>query len=269
MSKKVKERRTDTKKAKLESEYKKARRNLQRRVRAQAKRGYTGYKLPKAPKRVTEASIERLNKIGAKEIKRQSHVNVFGRTVKATSKMAQDYEKAQRSESALRGWRTRRDKAEKQRLYDIQLASESRIRAEQKVNEIEKSATPEYIEEWEIVLNNFESLLEDLEGRANNDWAVRQLIDIYDSEVFEQGEEAVAINLQNNAERINKDIDIIAYASSRDTVMAALTNVFAIIKNNDLTEKEKKEFEEGLNDTTWTDEEMDELMESQGGYLNE
>lgn len=269
MSKKVKERRTDTKKAKLESEYKKARRNLQRRVRAQAKRGYTGYKLPKAPKRVTEASIERLNKIGAKEIKKQSRVNVFGRTVKATSKMAQDYEKAQRSETALRGWRTRREKAEKQRLNDIQLASESRRRAERKVNEIEMNATPEYIDEWEIVSNNFESLLEDLEGRANNDWAVRQLIDIYDSEVLEQGEEAVATNLQNNAERINKDIDLIAYASSRDTVLAALSDVFAIIKSKGVTEKEKKEFEEGLNDTTWTDEEMDELMESQGGYFNE
>lgn len=269
MSKKVKERRTDTKKAKLESEYKKARRNLQRRVRAQAKRGYTGYKLPKAPKRVTEASIARLNKIGAKEIKKQSRVNVFGRTVKATSKMAHDYEKAQRSESALRGWRTRRDKAEKQRLNDIQLASESRRRAEQEVNELEESVSHEYVEEWELVLNNFESMVSGLKERANNDWAVEQLLDIYNSEVLSQGEKALAKNIQKNAERINKDIDIIAYASDRDTVFVTLVDILELLEDDHVTEAELRQFEEGLEDTTWNEEEMDELMEDQGWYFNE
>lgn len=60
-----------TKKSKLEREYKRELSNLKRRIKTQEKKGYVipSTVIPQKPKRVTQASINRLKNISAKTIK--------------------------------------------------------------------------------------------------------------------------------------------------------------------------------------------------------
>ena len=85
--------------------------NLKRRIKAQEKNGYFGFKIPKKPKKPTLAYLDKIENIGAKEI-REGSTSFKSSSGQSVSRKVKEKEMSEkRSESAKKSAQTRKQSA--------------------------------------------------------------------------------------------------------------------------------------------------------------
>lgn len=253
----------NTAKAEIEQAYRKERKRIQQFIRRAKKRGYVFEEnvLPDKPKKITQASVNRLKKITPTVLYQKSTaVAPYGGIVKGTKARQQE-----RFESARKGVQTRahniyeREQRETQRFLD-DLARErekrERSRARERFYEDRENegtgepprqsyATIENVREeirrW-TPQPNWSKSLADLKERDKG-----ILENLLNGAIASQGEEAVARRLEENSVEINALLQEILYGSGskegnfkngRTQVNFDLARFSAIIMGRSLTVEE-------------------------------
>lgn len=243
----------NTKKAEIEQAYRKERKRIQQFIRRAKKRGYVFEEnvLPDKPKKITQASVNRLKKITPTVLYQKSTaVSPYGGIVKGTKARQQE-----RFVSARKGVQTRsRNIYEReQRFLDDWQRERERMRARERFYEDRENegtgelprqsyATIENVREeirrW-TPQPNWSKSLADLKERDKG-----ILENLLNGAIASQGEEAVARRLEENSVEINALLQEILYGSGskegnfkdgRTQVNFDLARFSAIIMGRSLT----------------------------------
>lgn len=239
----------------IREEYNKAYRNLQSRIRRQAKRGYVGYTAPQKVKNPTRASIERLNRITAKDIRSAAKTFVSPSTGELTSFESLNREHFnRRAASAKRAAIKRKEyREELQRSfeqefnadYDIDYPSESTIKSYNFVKDYVSSFTPlDYFNDLISALFSADSrkefyrvrLAKLYEHQISQSVLLHKLTEIVNSNKFNDVyNEIVRKGLENELqEAINQSL----YAYEEDAIKEGRTRALSILNMGVLTQQE-------------------------------
>lgn len=258
----------------LNKQYNKAMRLLKQRVRTQEKRGYTGFTAPKRPKAVTEASIRRIQSIGAEQIRNKSKITINGKTVSAKTKTAKLYEAQKRKEKAKKGWETRRRKAKQAKDEAARAAAAQMLKDEEKAIEKakkqaeEKAKVKENQEEslpnrGDIILDNMRNMIKEAretdQTHGLHTWAADQLGDMLHSLTKnEAGRNKATQNALKYENIITQTANIVVTASDVNEIKTQYLNLYDLITGetgDGPWSKQKQEFADGLEHvSTWQKE---------------
>lgn len=249
----------------LNKQYNKAMRLLKQRVRTQEKRGYTGFTAPKRPKTVTEASIRRIQSIGAEQIRNKSKITINGKTVSAKTKTAKLYEAQKRKEKAKKGWETRRRKAKQAKDEAARRAAAQMLQDEEKAIEKakkqaeEKAKTKENQKDdipnrGEVILDNLYDMIENArevdQTNGLHTWAADELEDMLDSlTMSEAGYNKVIQNCLKFENTITSTAHLIVESSDVNEIKTQYLNMYDLITGetgDGPWSKEKQEFADSL-----------------------
>lgn len=231
----------------LEKEVKKELAKIKRRVRNISKRGYSVPEsiVPTLPKKITEKTLSRFQKISPQEIyKRSVYVSPTGTKIKGTERRKQE-----RSESARKGYETRRNKfyANKPQLKapDNEYTSEAKIIMLTVEDLIWQISFGWYDRSRLWTHNN--NQLESIRERDSN-----MLLNILNEEIGKSGKNIVLARINANAKEIYEILDLVLLASGEYYHISAragevnqkIQRFAEIIKGNALTAAESIYFSE-------------------------
>lgn len=238
-------------KSDIERAYDRQRNRLKRRVKSFQERGYIFSKdpIPPKPKKVTKASVRRLEKITPDILYKKAEFVVY-----ETGEIISGVEgrKLERQEAQRKAQQTKKRKADlkkfRQELENLKDEKGSFLREEPKLQS-------QYPSDVDVILNNFREMIESWTPRSH--WTptftdIKEkdkniLKNILDGVIREEGELNVAIRLQENASEIQSLFDEILYGSGskeyhfqsgRKQVQFDLQRIATLLRGRSMTHEE-------------------------------
>lgn len=241
-----------SKKSQLLSEYRKQRRRIQQNIRRMKKRGYIVPEkaLPKKPKKITEASINRLKKVTPEELYKKSKAKTeTGKIITGTEKRKQErQDKARRAAVTRRANEARRKKW----LEDVNKApSPEKIDLEDLYPDtgITPEDEEEYPYEGEIIYKQIKDMI--AEAGRNHKRAADHLDSVLEGEISEFGYNAVMESLSQAPEEMLMLADrAIQYDVGSEQHESAISVMLGLIKGSIPTAEELSRLQDFLDDDT-------------------
>lgn len=239
-------------KSAVERAYDRERNRIKRRVKALQERGYIFEKdpIPARPKKVTQASVRRLEKITPDVLYKKAQYVIDYETGELISGV--EGRKLERQEAQRKAQQTKKRKAElkrfRQELENLKDEKGSFLTEEPKPQ-------AQYPSDVDVILNNFREMIESWSPRSH--WTptftdIKEkdkniLKNILNGVIREEGELNVAMRLQENAQEIQSLFEEILYGSGskeyhfqsgRKQVQFDLQRVATLLRGRSMTHEE-------------------------------
>lgn len=232
-----------SKKSQLLSEYRKQRRRIQQNIRRMKKRGYIVPEkaLPKKPKKITEASINRLKKVTPEELYKKSKAQTeTGKIISGSEKRKQE-----RQDKARRAAATRRaNEARRKKWLEDVLNTPETVTPEDLYPAVEAAENEEeYPNEGELIYEQIKEMIN--EAGRNNKKAADHLDSVLQGEINQYGYDKVMEALSQAPEEMLMLADIaIRYGQGSGSHDSAIREMLHLIKGSIPTAEELSDLQD-------------------------
>lgn len=229
---------------KAEIEYNKQVRRIKNFIRKATNRGYRfeGNVIPERPKRVTQASVNKLKKITPQKLyeKATALSEKLGKVITGLERR-----KEERKESAKKSAQTRRENLRRAEQNEKDFEKKKRKELEDSRKRMAQKPDIELFTEARQTMQTIRGLIVDID-RAHRE-ASKRLNRLLDNEIATYGEEAVLRSIANSQGKALQTAEIVVmYGAGDSRHEQAIVTLEEIIRGTILSGKELKEISEAI-----------------------